>query len=136
MVKLSYRRMDVIRPLCVPVPRQVVKAHTAFPEQVQWEEDAPPCGLLGVHKKIRHPGEVNRIRELPTADHIVATHTDGPDVLIWNTETQVERGVRVARGRLRRQGVLTGWGWVGWVGMGSLTGREGSKEKMIRCRHW
>lgn len=33
--------------------------------------------------------QVNRIRELPQHPYIVATHTDAPEVLIWNTETQV-----------------------------------------------
>ncbi|KAJ8643368.1 hypothetical protein MRB53_005116 [Persea americana] len=34
---------------------------------------------------------VNRIRELPQNNKIVATHTDSPDVLIWDVEAQPNR---------------------------------------------
>ncbi|XP_010433073.1 PREDICTED: WD-40 repeat-containing protein MSI5-like [Camelina sativa] len=47
--------------------------------------------LVKKYKTIIHPGEVNRIRELPQNNKIVATHTDSPDVLIWDTETQPDR---------------------------------------------
>ncbi|XWS16226.1 hypothetical protein CRYUN_Cryun34aG0067000 [Craigia yunnanensis] len=35
--------------------------------------------------------QVNRIRELPQNSNIVATHTDSPDVLIWDVEAQPNR---------------------------------------------
>ncbi|CAH9083908.1 unnamed protein product [Cuscuta europaea] len=43
------------------------------------------------YKTIIHPGEVNRIRELPQNKNIVATHTDSPEVLIWDVEAQPHR---------------------------------------------
>ncbi|XP_031114937.1 WD-40 repeat-containing protein MSI4-like [Ipomoea triloba] len=43
------------------------------------------------YKTIIHPGEVNRIRELPQNKNIVATHTDSPEVLIWDIEAQPNR---------------------------------------------
>ncbi|MFS8005207.1 putative WD40/YVTN repeat-like-containing domain superfamily [Helianthus anomalus] len=41
-----------------------------------------------------HPNvalRVNRIRELPQNNNIVATHTDRPNVLIWDVESQPNR---------------------------------------------
>jgi histone-binding protein RBBP4 len=62
---------------CETVNRQLnEKAHSPFVKK---------------YKTIIHPGEVNRIRELPQNSKIVATHTDSPDILIWNTETQPDR---------------------------------------------
>lgn len=46
---------------------------------------------VGVYKRLIHPGEVNRIRSLPGAPHMIATHTDSPIVFIWNTTTQPNR---------------------------------------------
>jgi len=44
---------------------------------------------------ITHPGEVNRIVELPTHPDIIGTHTDGPDVYIWNLQTHPNRTEKV-----------------------------------------
>ncbi|KAG6780424.1 hypothetical protein POTOM_013281 [Populus tomentosa] len=38
-----------------------------------------------------HISQVNRIRELPQNTNIVATHTDSPDVLIWDVDSQPNR---------------------------------------------
>ena len=43
------------------------------------------CRSLRVEKTIVHPGEVNRIRELPTHPHVVATQTDVKEVYVWDT---------------------------------------------------
>jgi hypothetical protein len=32
------------------------------------------------YKVIPHPGEVNKIREVPDMPHVVVTHTDAPEV--------------------------------------------------------
>ncbi|CAI5515606.1 unnamed protein product [Closterium sp. Naga37s-1] len=55
-----------------------------------FEED-DPSALVGVLKAVQHPGEVNRIRELPQFPQILATHTDARDVFIWNMESQDDR---------------------------------------------
>ncbi|CAH2077565.1 unnamed protein product, partial [Thlaspi arvense] len=60
------------------------------------------------YKTIIHPGEVNRIRELPQNSKIVATHTDGPDVLIWDTETQPDRYAVLGAPHSRPDLILTG----------------------------
>ncbi|CAK7352624.1 unnamed protein product [Dovyalis caffra] len=60
------------------------------------------------YKTIIHPGEVNRIRELPQNSKIVATHTDGPDVLIWDVETQPNRHAVLGATNSRPDLILTG----------------------------
>ncbi|KAE8683191.1 WD-40 repeat-containing protein MSI4 [Hibiscus syriacus] len=56
----------------------------------QFNEEAH-TPFLKKYKTLIHPGEVNRIRELPQKPKIVATHTDSPDVLIWDVEAQPNR---------------------------------------------
>ncbi|CAA7027542.1 unnamed protein product [Microthlaspi erraticum] len=60
------------------------------------------------YKTIIHPGEVNRIRELPQNSKIVATHTDSPAVLIWDTETQPDRDAVLGAPLSRPDLMLTG----------------------------
>ena len=35
--------------------------------------------------------QVNKIREVPQHPHIVVTHTDKPQLYVWNLETQPNR---------------------------------------------
>ncbi|KAL4574097.1 hypothetical protein LXL04_020920 [Taraxacum kok-saghyz] len=59
-------------------------------------------------KTIIHPGEVSRIRELPQNSKIVATHTDSPDVLIWDVEAQPNRHAVLGATESRPDLILTG----------------------------
>nr|GEX06581.1 WD-40 repeat-containing protein MSI4-like [Tanacetum cinerariifolium] len=59
-------------------------------------------------KTIIHPGEVNRIRELPQNSNIVATHTDSPDVLIWDVESQPNRHAVLGATESRPDLILSG----------------------------
>ena len=58
----------------------------------QWQEDSR-SPFVNKLKTIFHPGEVNRIRELPQDSNIVATHSDSPQVYVWNVDTQPGRQV-------------------------------------------
>ncbi|MCL7033142.1 hypothetical protein MKW94_028786, partial [Papaver nudicaule] len=60
------------------------------------------------YKTIIHPGEVNRIRELPQNMKIVATHTDSPDVLIWDVDAQPNRHAVLGASESRPDLILTG----------------------------
>ena len=44
-----------------------------------------------VLKTIVHPGEVNKVTTVPKYRHVVATHTDSPEVYVWNFNTQANR---------------------------------------------
>jgi histone-binding protein RBBP4 len=47
-------------------------------------------------KTLVHPGEVNRMREVPQHPHVLVTHTDASRLYVWNTDTQPDRtGVKV-----------------------------------------
>ncbi|KAJ1411173.1 WD40/YVTN repeat-like-containing domain superfamily [Sesbania bispinosa] len=60
---------------------EVVKPRVAAAEHIcQFNEEAR-SPFVKKFKTILHPGEVNRIRELPQDSKIVATHTDSPEVL-------------------------------------------------------
>ncbi|CAN8326514.1 unnamed protein product [Cochlearia groenlandica] len=88
------------------VPNTLVIANY---EAVKWqlnEEARSPS--VKKYKTIIHPGEVNRIRELPQNSNIVATHPDSPDVLIWNTDTQPDRHAVFGAPHSRPDLILTG----------------------------
>ncbi|KAK1265218.1 WD-40 repeat-containing protein MSI4 [Acorus gramineus] len=55
-----------------------------------------------------HISQVNRIRELPQNSKIVATHTDSPDVLIWDVEAQPNRHAVLGATDSRPDLILTG----------------------------
>ncbi|VVA99685.1 unnamed protein product [Arabis nemorensis] len=78
-------------------------------EAVKRQGNEEACSLFAKkYKSIIHPGEVNRIRELPQNSKIVATHTDSPDVLIWDTETQPDRPPVFGAPNSRPDLILTG----------------------------
>eukprot|EP00887_Chlorella_sp_A99_P002859 scaffold6.g2859.t1 len=68
------------------VAADVLRPRVAAAEALQaWSEHAKAtCTII-------HPGEVNRIRELPQHPHVVVTHTDAPQLYVWNTSTQPAR---------------------------------------------
>ncbi|KAK8698509.1 hypothetical protein V6N13_114621 [Hibiscus sabdariffa] len=84
---------------------EVVKPRVAAAEHFNDEARSP---FVKKYKTIIHPGEVNRIRELPQNSKIVATHTDSPDVLIWNVEAQPNCHVVLGATNSRPDLILTG----------------------------
>ncbi|ESQ54268.1 hypothetical protein EUTSA_v10025026mg [Eutrema salsugineum] len=88
------------------VPNTLVIANCEAVKRQSKEEACSP--FVKKFKTIIHPGEVNRIRELPQNSKIVATHTDGPDVLIWDTETQPDRHAVFGAPHSRPDLALTG----------------------------
>ncbi|GAA0185518.1 hypothetical protein LIER_32806 [Lithospermum erythrorhizon] len=63
-------------------PRVAAESHIA-----NFNEEAR-SPFVKKYKTLIHPGEVNRIREIPQNKNIVATHSDCPEVLIWDVEAQ------------------------------------------------
>ncbi|KAK2368789.1 WD-40 repeat-containing protein MSI4 [Trifolium repens] len=92
----------VIATVEVEKPRVAAAEHIA-----QFNEEAR-SPFVKKHKTILHPGEVNRIRELPTNTNIVATHTDSPNVMIWSVESQPNRTVVMGAPTSTPDLVLTG----------------------------
>ncbi|KAF1892384.1 hypothetical protein Lal_00010849 [Lupinus albus] len=87
---------------------EVVKPRVAAAEHIcQFNEEAR-SPFVKKFKTIIHPGEVNRIRELPQNSKIVATHTDSPDVLIWDVESQPNRHAVLGAANSRPDLILTG----------------------------
>ncbi|KZV58799.1 hypothetical protein F511_18636 [Dorcoceras hygrometricum] len=70
---------------------EIVKTRVAAAEHISQFNEESRSPFVKKSKTIIHPGEVNRIRELPQNKNIVATHTDSPDVLIWDVERQPTR---------------------------------------------
>ncbi|KAH6803153.1 Transducin family protein / WD-40 repeat family protein [Perilla frutescens var. frutescens] len=83
-------------------PRVAAESHIA-----NFNEDAR-SPYVKKYKTILHPGEVNRIRELPQNKNIVATHTDCPEVLIWDVEAQPNRHAVLGAADSRPDLVLSG----------------------------
>jgi histone-binding protein RBBP4 len=63
-----------------------------------WGEQARSPHISGPLKTIVHPGEVNKLLDLPLHPSMVATHSDSPDVYVWNFDTQRDRAADLAGG--------------------------------------
>ncbi|KAJ9692061.1 hypothetical protein PVL29_011245 [Vitis rotundifolia] len=87
---------------------EVVKPRVAAAEHIAQFNEEARSPFVKKFKTIIHPGEVNRIRELPQNSKIVATHTDSPDVLIWDVETQPNRHAVLGTPESRPDLILTG----------------------------
>ncbi|KAK8913677.1 WD-40 repeat-containing protein MSI4 [Platanthera zijinensis] len=86
----------------------VVKPRVAAAEHISQFNEEARSPFVKKFKTIIHPGEVNRIRELPQNSNIVGTHTDSPDVLIWDVEAQPNRHAVLGAAPSRPDLVLTG----------------------------
>ncbi|XXQ35838.1 WD domain, G-beta repeat [Plasmodiophora brassicae] len=60
-----------------------------------YDVDLGAAAKVAVRKRIVHPGEVNRIKVCRQFPDIIATHSDCPDVYVWNVETQRGRDLEV-----------------------------------------
>ncbi|KAL4034731.1 hypothetical protein IC575_003397 [Cucumis melo] len=87
---------------------EVVKPRVAAAEHISQFNEEARSPFVKKYKTIIHPGEVNRIRELPQNSRIVATHTDSPDVLIWDVEAQPNRHAVLGATNSRPDLILTG----------------------------
>ncbi|KAL4194635.1 hypothetical protein AMTRI_Chr05g60440 [Amborella trichopoda] len=87
---------------------EVVKPRVAAAEHISQFNEEARSPFVKKFKTIIHPGEVNRIRELPQNSKIVATHTDSPDVLIWDVEAQPNRHAILGASDSRPDLILTG----------------------------
>ncbi|XP_073295856.1 WD-40 repeat-containing protein MSI4-like [Primulina huaijiensis] len=87
---------------------EIVKTRVAAAEHIAQFNEESRSPFVKKSKTIIHPGEVNRIRELPQNNKIVATHTDSPDVLIWDVERQPTRQPVLGATASRPDLILTG----------------------------
>ncbi|MCD7453819.1 WD-40 repeat-containing protein msi4 [Datura stramonium] len=87
---------------------EVVKPRVAAAQHISQFNEEARSPFVKKFKTIIHPGEVNRIRELPQDSKIVATHTDSPDVLIWDVESQPNRHATLGVNNSRPDLILTG----------------------------
>ncbi|XP_070027407.1 WD-40 repeat-containing protein MSI4-like [Nicotiana tabacum] len=87
---------------------EVVKPRVAAAQHISQFNEEARSPFVKKYKTIIHPGEVNRIRELPQDSKIVATHTDSPDVLIWDVESQPNRHATLGVNNSRPDLILTG----------------------------
>ncbi|KAL1335483.1 hypothetical protein HN51_064362 [Arachis hypogaea] len=86
----------------------VVKPRVAAADHISQFNEEARSPFVKKYKTIIHPGEVNRIREMPQHSNIVATHTDSPNVLIWDVEAQPNRHAVLGATNSRPDLILTG----------------------------
>lgn len=76
----------------VLVDVDVVHPRTAAADHLQgFSEHSKSPHVSRPLKTIMHPGEVNRMREVPQHPHVLVTHTDAARLYVWNTDTQPDR---------------------------------------------
>ncbi|XP_060189358.1 WD-40 repeat-containing protein MSI4-like isoform X1 [Lycium barbarum] len=86
----------------------VVKPRVAAENHIAKFNEEARSPFLKKYKTMIHPGEANRIRELPQNKNIVATHTDCPEVLIWDIEAQPNKHAVPGAAASRPDLVLSG----------------------------
>ncbi|CAK9144127.1 unnamed protein product [Ilex paraguariensis] len=105
---LSERTDDSVPNTLIIANCDVVKPRVAAKDHIAHFNEEARSPFVKKYKTIIHPGEVNRIRELPQNKNIVATHTDCPDVLIWDVEAQPNRHAVLGAADSRPDLVLSG----------------------------
>lgn len=80
-------------------PAELFVARVALPKprttrrnQLRYQE-MNKSSRVAVLKRIIHPGEVNRVRALTRAPHLIVAHADSPTVFLWDTKTQPHRAM-------------------------------------------
>ncbi|KAF7814144.1 WD-40 repeat-containing protein MSI4-like [Senna tora] len=71
----------------------VFKTLAASSSQITEFDEENRSPYVKRHKAIIHPGEVNKIREVPQKANMVVTKTDIPEVLVWDFDAQPARHV-------------------------------------------
>ncbi|GLI70202.1 hypothetical protein VaNZ11_015014 [Volvox africanus] len=69
----------------------VLKPHVASCEAVSNWREKSQAPYVNIIKTVYHPGEVNKVREIPQHPEIVVTHTDSPQLYVWNMDRQPDR---------------------------------------------
>lgn len=69
----------------------IVKPRTAAAEVIRQFDETKHSVHIRPYQTIFHPGEVNKIREVPGHESILVTHTDSPEVLVWSLDRQPNR---------------------------------------------
>ncbi|WOL09075.1 WD-40 repeat-containing protein MSI4-like isoform X1 [Canna indica] len=87
---------------------EVVKPRIATAEHISMFDEESQSPHVNRIKTIIHPGEVNKIRELPQNSKIVATHTDSPEVLVWDVDAQPDCGDCLGSADCHPNLILTG----------------------------
>lgn len=69
----------------------VVKPRVAAGEVIRQFNESNKSPYIKRQQTIFHPGEVNKIREVPDYESIIVTHTDAPELYVWSLERQPDR---------------------------------------------
>ena len=81
----------------VLVTADIAKPRLSTSEAVSsWGEQAKSPYVSNPLKTLVHPGEVNKLLDIPQHPSIVVTHSDCPDVYVWNFDAQPDRGGALA----------------------------------------
>ncbi|GFR43307.1 hypothetical protein Agub_g4373, partial [Astrephomene gubernaculifera] len=104
---LSEQVLDGSRPNTLVLAHiDVFKPHVASCEAVSSWTEKSRSQEVAIVKTIYHPGEVNKVRELPQHPQLLVTHTDSSSLFLWNMERQPDR--RPAGAGLAGAGTSTG----------------------------
>eukprot|EP00195_Chlamydomonas_chlamydogama_P006777 CAMPEP_0202905910 /NCGR_PEP_ID=MMETSP1392-20130828/36561_1 /ASSEMBLY_ACC=CAM_ASM_000868 /TAXON_ID=225041 /ORGANISM="Chlamydomonas chlamydogama, Strain SAG 11-48b" /LENGTH=458 /DNA_ID=CAMNT_0049594215 /DNA_START=185 /DNA_END=1558 /DNA_ORIENTATION=+ len=70
---------------------EVTKPHVCSSEVVSSWQEFSKCPYIKDQKVIFHPGEVNKMRDIPQHPELIVTHTDSPELYLWNMDKQPAR---------------------------------------------
>ena len=84
----------------VLVDAAIANPRVATAEAVStWNETSASRYISAPLKTIVHPGEVNKLMNLPQYPSVVITHSDTSDVYVWNFDAQEDRASEITSGK-------------------------------------
>lgn len=84
----------------VLVTAEIIKPRTATSEAVSsWSEQASSPQISQPLKTLVHPGEVNKLLNIPKDPSVLVTHSDTSDVYVWHFNYQEDRAADISFGR-------------------------------------
>eukprot|EP00890_Picochlorum_soloecismus_P001888 jgi/Picsp_1/26/NSC_00026-R1_wd repeat protein len=75
----------------VLVTAEISKSRKSLETLSNWSEQVQNKSISKPMKTLYHPGEVNKLLELPQHQNIVITHSDTPEIFVWNFDTQKDK---------------------------------------------
>ena len=93
----SLGSMDPVADGSEPNKLVVVTADIALPRVASaeaistWSEQSPSPWVSAPVKTLVHPGEVNKMLDLPHHPSMLVTHSDSPHVFVWDLDVQPDR---------------------------------------------
>mmetsp|Transcript_6765 Transcript_6765/g.19508 ORF Transcript_6765/g.19508 Transcript_6765/m.19508 type:complete len:559 (-) Transcript_6765:257-1933(-) len=91
LIYLSEQTTGTAKNTLTIMTADIVKPRVAAGEVIRAFNESNKSPYIKRQQTIYHPGEVNKIREVPGHESILVTHTDAAELYVWSLERQPDR---------------------------------------------